>query len=88
MQDEQTTLFGSGMANAARIVHFASVTGSEDRRKTIETLIALAADSNPASCWDDQRAQELLRRESTAEECRELGMSEAMIEHIFGGDAE
>jgi len=61
------------------------VTEAEDRRKTIQTLIALAEDHNPSACWDDRRAEELLRKESTVEECRALGMSEWMIEHIFGG---
>jgi hypothetical protein len=60
------------------------VTAPEDRLKTIRTLISLAEDDSPNACWDDQRAQELLRRESTAEECRELGMSDSMIEHVFG----
>jgi hypothetical protein len=74
------------MANAARIVHFASVTGPDERRKTIQTLISLAEDDSPNACWDDQRAQELLRKESSPEECRELGMSDSMVAHIFGAD--
>src|SRR5207248_2677361 len=40
--------------------------------------------SNPASCWDDERAESLLRSQSTPGELRELGMSEAMIGRIFG----
>lgn len=51
---------------------------------TIQTLIALADDHNPSACWDDRRAEDLLRKESTAEECRTLGMSERMIAHVFG----
>jgi len=61
------------------------VTEADDRRKTIETLIALAEEHNPSACWDDLRAEELLRKESTADECRALGMSEKMIAHVFGG---
>lgn len=56
----------------------------EARRKTLRTLIELAESSNPADCWDDSRAEDLLRSQSTAEEVRELGMSELMIERIFG----
>lgn len=56
----------------------------DERRKTLQTLIALAESSNPADCWDDSRAEDLLRSQSSAEEVRELGMSEQMIERIFG----
>jgi 6-pyruvoyltetrahydropterin/6-carboxytetrahydropterin synthase len=56
----------------------------ENRRKTLETLITLAESSNPASCWDDERAESLLRSQSTPAELRELGMSEAMIGRVFG----
>ena len=55
----------------------------ENRRRTLLALIELASDSNPNACWDDQRAIELLRREATAEELRELGMDERLIEHVF-----
>jgi len=54
------------------------------RRKTLQTLIELAESSNPADCWDDSRAEDLLRSQSNAAEVRELGMSEQMIERIFG----
>jgi hypothetical protein len=64
-----------------------AVTAPDDRLKTIRTLISLAEDDSPNACWDDQRAQELLRRESSAEECRELGMSDSLIEHVFGADS-
>jgi len=57
---------------------------NENRRKTLETLITLAEASNPASCWDDERAESLLRSQSTPAELRELGMSEAMIGRVFG----
>lgn len=55
----------------------------ENRRRTLLALIDLASDSNPNACWDDQRAIELLRREATAEELRELGAGEGIIEHVF-----
>ncbi|HEY3057044.1 MAG TPA: 6-carboxytetrahydropterin synthase [Thermoanaerobaculia bacterium] len=52
-------------------------------------MIALAEDSNPASCWDDSRAENLLRSQSSPEELRELGASQSTIDHIFpsGGQA-
>ena len=54
------------------------------RRKTLITLIELAQGHNPNDCWDDRRAEDLLRSHSTAEELRELGMTDQMIDHIFG----
>lgn len=58
--------------------------GSGDRRRTLETLIALAESSSPSACWDDRRAEDLLRSQSNAEELRELGASDKTIRHIFG----
>lgn len=57
---------------------------NDDRRQTLQTLIDLAERSNPNDCWDDARAESLLRSNSTPAELRELGMSGAMIERIFG----
>jgi 6-pyruvoyltetrahydropterin/6-carboxytetrahydropterin synthase len=54
------------------------------RRKTLQTLIELAEGSSPAACWDDARAEDLLRSQSTAEEARELGMSEEMVARVWG----
>ena len=54
------------------------------RRKTLRTLIELAQGSSPADCWDDRRAEDLLRSQSTPEEVRELGMSEEMISRVWG----
>jgi hypothetical protein len=68
---------------SARIVHFRAVPTDDRRRATLRTLIELAEGSSPQDCWDDQRAEELLRSQSTPEELRELGMSEQMIERIF-----
>lgn len=57
---------------------------TDDRRRaTLLTLIELAEGSSPQDCWDDQRAEELLRSQSTPDELRELGMSEQMIQRIF-----
>ena len=56
----------------------------ENRRKTLSTLISLAEASNPAACWDDARAEALLRSQSSPQEVRELGMSEEMIDRVFG----
>ena len=53
------------------------------RRKTLRTLIELAEGSSPSDCWDDARAEDLLRSQSTPDEVRELGMSEEMIARIF-----
>jgi len=58
-----------------------------NRRKTLQALIALAEASNPADCWDDERAERLLRSQSNPQELRELGMSEIMIERVFGATA-
>ena len=54
------------------------------RRKTLQTLIELARGSSPADCWDDRRAEDLLRSQSTPGEVRELGMSEEMINRVWG----
>ena len=56
----------------------------EARKQTLLTLISLAEGHSPNDCWDDKRAEDLLRSQSTPDELRELGMTEKMIEHIFG----
>ena len=58
--------------------------GTGDRKKTLETLIELAGGTSTSDCWDDERAESLLRSQSTAAEVRGLGMSEPMIDRIFG----
>ncbi len=55
-----------------------------ERRKTLQTLIELAEGSSPSDCWDDARAEDLLRSQSNPDEVRELGMSEEMIARVFG----
>jgi 6-pyruvoyltetrahydropterin/6-carboxytetrahydropterin synthase len=78
--------FGQRHWRAGRIVHFRQMGPRDDaaRRKTLRTLIELAGGSNPADCWDDTRAEDLLRSQSTPEEVRELGMSEEMISRVWG----
>ena len=73
--------FGRGIVESARIVHFVAV--DESRRRTLQALIELATENSPSACWDDQRAIALLRKESTPEELRELGMDERMIAFVF-----
>jgi hypothetical protein len=53
------------------------------RRRTIETLIDLATNSDPGGCWDDSRAEDLLRSQSTPAEVRAAGMDESMIRRIW-----
>ena len=65
----------------ARIVHSAFM--PLDRRETLKTLIGLAEESSPTSCFDDQRAIELLRSQATPEELRELGASEQLLDLVF-----
>jgi hypothetical protein len=55
----------------------------ENRRRTLLSLIDLATDNSPNACWDDKRAVELLRTQSTRDELRELGMDEGMIALVF-----
>lgn len=57
---------------------------ADERRKTLMALIDLAEGSSPVDCWDDGRAEALLRSQSTPDELRELGMSAGMIERVFG----
>lgn len=55
----------------------------ESRRSALLALLHLAGESSPNACWDDRRAVELLRRQATPDELRELGADEALIAHIF-----
>ena len=59
----------------------------DSRRRTLEALLELAGDSTPNACWDDQRAIDLLRRQATAEELRELGADEGLLAHIYEEDS-
>jgi hypothetical protein len=60
-----------------------AVETAEQRERTLRALIALAEGNNPTECWDDTRAAQLLRTQSTPAELRALGMSEAMIAWVF-----
>lgn len=75
-------LLGSGKTGALYTSAVAQKLDAE-RRKTLETLISLAEDSNPASCYDDSRAEDLLRSQSSPEELRAAGAKESTIKHIF-----
>lgn len=55
----------------------------ETRRRTLLALIHMAEENSPGACWDDRRALELLKREATAGELRELGVEERLIAHIY-----
>ena len=55
----------------------------ENRRKTLLALIHMAEENSPNACWDDRRAMELLRKEATIEELRELDVDERLIAHVF-----
>jgi 6-pyruvoyltetrahydropterin/6-carboxytetrahydropterin synthase len=70
----------------AGALYTSAVEPSDDtaRRKTLQTLIELAERSNPADCWDDRRAEDLLRSQSTPDEVRELGMNDEMISRVWG----
>ena len=81
---ERGTSAGAGLRRRAHCT-LRAVEGTRDRKKTLETLIDLAGGSSAADCWDDERAESLLRSQSTASEVRSLGMSEPMIDRIFGG---
>jgi hypothetical protein len=67
----------------ARIVHFTAVDSGAERRRTLQTLIELAAANNPGDCFDDGDAARLLRSQSNPDELRALGMSEEMIATVF-----
>lgn len=66
---------------SARIVHFAAV--DDSRRRTLLALIELASENSPNACWDDRRAADLLRSQTSADELRELGVEERLIEFVF-----
>jgi hypothetical protein len=55
----------------------------ESRRRTLLALIHMAEENSPNACWDDRRALELLKKDATADELRELGVGEGLIAHIY-----
>lgn len=69
----------------------ATETEVEDLRRRVETLtmlIELSEGDSSGSCWGPDRAERLLRRQSSANELRELGLGEQRIEAIFGKSEE
>lgn len=59
-----------------------------ERRQTLEILLELATDEDPDVCWDDSRARDLLRSQSSPEELRELGAEETLIRRLWKKDPE
>jgi hypothetical protein len=69
-------------------LHALMTDDTEERRiRTLRTLIELASDSNASGCWGDDRAEDLLRSQSSPEEVRAMGMSDAMIARIWRQNA-
>ena len=54
-----------------------------DRRETLRLLVQLAQTSDPRACWDQERAEQLLRNQSSPSELRELGIDESIIGRIW-----
>jgi len=80
LQPVQRMLLGRGMLNRRAL--YTSVVDAE-RRETLLALIEIAGANSPTACWDDARAIDLLRSQSSAAELRELGVDAGLIEHIF-----
>jgi len=55
----------------------------EERRRTLQTLVELAEGWDAVGCWDPERATELLRKQSSPDELREIGVSEEVIRRIW-----
>ena len=55
----------------------------ETRRRTLLALIDLAGENSATACWDDQRAIELLRKEASVAELREVGADERLVAFVF-----
>lgn len=47
------------------------------------TLVSLASENSATACWDDRRAVELLRKETTRSELESLGVEQPMINYLF-----
>lgn len=56
------------------------------RRQTLEILLELATDEDPDACWDDSRARNLLRSQSSPDELREIGVEETLISRLWKKD--
>lgn len=59
----------------------------EDRRRTLLLLVELSRTTDAASCWDQERAERLLRSQSTPDELRQIGVSDAEIERLFTNES-
>ena len=55
----------------------------EKRRDMLLTLVSLASENSATACWDDRRAVELLRKETTRSELESLGVEQPMINYLF-----
>lgn len=60
----------------------------ERRRKTLETLVDLYQGGAESSCYGPDRAERLLKQQSSAEELRKIGVGDAVIDRLFGSVAE
>ena len=56
---------------------------SSEREQTIRLLVELASSADHSACWGDERAETLLRAQSTAEELRSFGVDEALIRYLW-----
>lgn len=57
----------------------------ERRRRTLETLLLLAADPSETGCWNGSDAEILLRDQFTIDELREAGVDAETIRRIASG---
>jgi hypothetical protein len=55
----------------------------DERRRTLLLLVELSRTSDPVSCWDQERAERLLRNQSSRDELRDAGVDEQTIERLF-----
>jgi hypothetical protein len=53
-----------------------------DREATLRLLVELATTTG-ARCWDGERAETILRHQSSAEELRALGVDESLISYLW-----
>ncbi|MBW3671419.1 MAG: 6-carboxytetrahydropterin synthase [Acidobacteria bacterium] len=56
----------------------------ERRWKTLATLVDLFEGATESSCYGPDRAEHLLREQSSADELRKLGIDESLIGRLFG----
>ena len=56
-----------------------------DREETLRLLVDLA-NTTGARCWDGERAETILRNQSTPDELRALGVDESLIGYLWPPD--